>query len=65
MDGRSTIGIITFETDKVAGRNLVPIPATGITAFVIVIIKLLDLYLYEWEPLPPQKLDLSQIGFLN
>ena len=33
--GLSTIGSISFGTDLVIGKNLVPNPATGITAFVI------------------------------
>ena len=34
INGRSTSGRISFGTDLVAGRNLVPKPATGKTAFV-------------------------------
>ncbi|TWH71510.1 hypothetical protein JD78_00005 [Modestobacter roseus] len=34
--GRSTTGSSSLGTDLVAGRNRVPIPATGMTAFVVV-----------------------------
>jgi hypothetical protein len=34
ISGRSTSGMISLGTDFVAGRNLVPKPATGKTAFV-------------------------------
>ena len=34
ISGRSTSGRISFGTDLVAGRNRVPKPATGSTAFV-------------------------------
>lgn len=34
IPGRSTTGIISFGIDFVAGRNLVPSPPAGITAFV-------------------------------
>ena len=34
ISGRSTSGRISFGTDLVAGRNRVPNPATGKTAFV-------------------------------
>src|SRR5713226_7271471 len=33
ITGRSTIGSISFGTDFVTGRNRVPYPAAGITAF--------------------------------
>ena len=40
--GLSTIGYISFGIFFVAGRTLVPSPAAGITAFVILIIFLLS-----------------------
>ena len=38
MSGRSTSGRISFGTDLVAGRNRVPNPATGSTAFVTLLV---------------------------
>ena len=38
ISGRSTSGRISFGTDLVAGRNRVPNPATGKTAFVTLFI---------------------------
>ena len=38
ISGRSTRGRISFGTDLVAGRNRVPNPATGKTAFVTLLV---------------------------
>ena len=38
ISGRSTSGRISFGTDLVAGRNRVPNPATGKTAFVTLLV---------------------------
>ena len=38
ISGRSTSGRISFGTDLVAGRNRVPKPATGSTAFVTLLV---------------------------
>ena len=40
ISGRSTSGRISFGTDLVAGRNRVPNPATGQTAFVTLFVML-------------------------
>ena len=59
MSGLSTTGIISFGLALVAGKNRLPKPATGNTAFVIArITRFLDLN--DTESLCP--LVLSEIG---
>jgi hypothetical protein len=42
MIGLSTIGSISFGCTFVAGRKRVPNPAAGITAFLIIVLFLID-----------------------
>ena len=56
MSGRSTNGRISFGTDLVAGRNRVPSPATGNTAFVtVLVIRILAFHPVINERLPTRR----------